>query len=193
MNKSLKYGLNIWDNVIIWTYDADLKPWMTYHNVQENYCLWFLFELIINSSLEELKEYDLSLFTLINEFYYDAKKSEKYWRGKIPSIDRLMLLRAMHRGIAIFGMGEYAELLNRELFRIEEQNHYHIQYVIDNDTRRKGTWHGLPIKHPSEINDWSNLFIIIVSSRFHVQIRRQLEAEGLVYEHDFILYKDLYQ
>ena len=41
LNKRVQYGLNILDNVIIWLYDADLAPWTGYHNVQENYCMFF--------------------------------------------------------------------------------------------------------------------------------------------------------
>ena len=106
----------------------------------------------------DLQQYN-SFFRLINEFYYDMRKNERFWRGKIPNISRLMQLQVMHRKIAIFGLGEYAELLNKELFCIEEQNYYHIQFIIDNDRKKKGLYHGLPIKHPSEINNWSELYI----------------------------------
>lgn len=192
MDKRVKYGLNVFDNIVIWLYDADLTPWIDYHDVQENYCLCFLFEFIMNSLPEKLKQYD-SFFGLINEFYYDMKKKERYWRGKIPSIDRLMHIQSIDRKIAIFGTGKYADTLNGELFHIEGENHYHIQCVIDNDTERNGTYHGLPIIHPAEIENWAELYIMITSSRFHAQIRQQLEENGLTYEKDFINYMDLYQ
>lgn len=192
-NKRVKYGLNIFDNIFIWLYDADLMPWVDYHCLQENYCLCFLFEFIMNSSWEKIEQYD-SLFGLINEFYYDMRRNEQYWRGKIPSISRLMQLQSMDRKIAMFGLGKYADMLNHELFYIEEQNYYHIQYVIDNDVRKKGNkYHGLSIIHPLEIENWTDLYIIITSSRFHEQIRQQLEEKDLIYEKDFIIYKDLYQ
>lgn len=193
MDKRVKYGLNIFDNVAIWIYDADLTPWLDYHDVQENYSLCFLFEFIMNSPWKKLEQLS-SFFRLINEFYYDMRKNEKYWRGKIPDIERLMQIWAINRKIAIFGSGKCAEQLNEELFGIEKQNYYHIQYIIDNDVQKQGSmYHGIPIIHPSKIDNWTDFYIIITSSRFHESIRQQLEKKRLTYEKDFIIYKDLYQ
>lgn len=169
MNKRVKYGLNIFGNVAIWLYDADLTPWLDYHDVQENYSLCFLFEFIMNSPWEKLEQLS-SFFRLINEFYYDMRKIEQYWR-KTPNISRLMQIQSINRKIAIFGLGEYAEKLNDELFCIEEQNYYHVQYVIDNDLQKQGSvYHGISVMHPSEIENWMDLYIIITSSRFYIQI-----------------------
>ncbi len=190
----VKYGLNIFDNLIIWLYDADVMPWIDAHCVQENYILCFLFEFLIRhcDNLQEINLYD-SWFRLVNEFYYEEKRIEKYWHGKMPDIGTLEQLKHMNRKIVIFGLGGYADLLNRELFHIEQQNYYHIQYVIDNDEDRKGMYYGLEIKHPSEIRNWKELYVVITSKRYHLQIRHQLETMGLEYRKDFILYKDLYQ
>lgn len=190
MNRRVKYGLNVWDNLIIWLYDADLMPWVHYHNIVETYVLCFLFEFIMNHNEEKMQEYD-SWFRLTNEFYYDMRRNERYWRGKIPNIKQLFHIRSMGRKIGIFGLGRFAETLNHELFCIGEQNYYDVQFVIDN--RKKGLYHGLTIKKPSEISNWAELFIIITSSQFHEQIRRQLEKIGLIYQQDFIIFKDLYQ
>lgn len=194
LDRRVKYGLNILGNLIIWLYDADVTPWIKTHCVQENYCLFFLFEFIITHSddMGQLKSYD-SLYRLINEFYYDARKNEKIWRGKNLDIECYTEIQSSGKKPVLFGMGEYAEALNRELFRIEDQNYYHIQYVIDNDRTKKGTYHGLQIRHPSEIEDWTELYIIITSEKYHIQIRKQLEEMGLVYRKNFIVYMDLYQ
>mgnify|MGYP002508122697 CR=1 FL=1 len=164
MNKRVKYGLNIFGNVAIWLYDADLTPWLDYHDVQENYSLCFLFEFIMNSPWEKLEQLS-SFFRLINEFYYDMRKIEQYWR-KTPNISRLMQIQSINRKIAIFGLGEYAEKLNDELFCIEEQNYYHVQYVIDNDLQKQGSvYHGISVMHPSEIENWMDLYITVHSNQ----------------------------
>ncbi len=190
----VKYGLNVFLNLVIWLYDADMTPYISPHSLQENYCIWFVLEFIATNKdrIEKIKEYD-SLVRLINEFYYDRRKIEREWRGKIPNLDCLRWCEHLDREVAIFGLGEYAELLNRELLNIEESNYYNIQYAIDNYVKKDELYHGLQIKHPSEIEDWKKVYIIITSERYCNQIRCQLEELGLVYERDFVTYRDLFK
>lgn len=193
MGIRVKYGLNIFENLIIWLYDADMTPWINAHSLQENYCIWFMLEFIIDNcdDKEKLIEHE-ALFNLINEFYYGWKKGEKNWRGKIQNIEILWKCGHTNRKVAIFGLGEYADFLNKELFDIEGRNYYQIQIILDNDMRKRGFYYGLPIVHPSDISEWEDLFVIIASEKYDDEIAKQLERLGLVYEKDYIIYKDLY-
>ena len=50
---------------------------------------------------------------------------------------------------------------------------------------------GLRVKHPSEIIDWHNLYVIITTNLYSEEVYEQLEDYGLTYKEDFILYTDL--
>lgn len=192
MNISVHVGLNVFENLIIWLYDADLAPWIDYHDTQGNYCMWHVLEQL--AVCEDNPGKYSSLVGLMNEFYYEENKLVKYWRGRIPDIKKLRDVEHMNRAVAIWGTGGYTERLNEDLFCIDGENYYHIKLVIDNDRRKKdGLYHGIKIKHPSDIVDWGALFIIITSEKYEMQIRGQLEEMGLMYRQDFIGYKDLFK
>lgn len=194
MGIRVKYGLNIFSNLVIWLYDADMMPYISPHSLQENYCIWFMMEFLIShkDNIKRLNEYD-SLFRLINEFYYDRRKSEKECRSKMPDIEFLWQCDHMDRKVAIFGLGDYAESLNCELLNIEGRNYYNIQHAIDNDLGKQKMFYGLPVIHPSDIIDWKKLYIIITSEKYCNEIKQQLEKLGLVYKNDFVTYQDLFK
>lgn len=192
MNLTVHVGLNVFQNIIIWLYDADLTPWIDYHDTQGNYCMWHVIEQI--ALCDDNPESYSSLAALMNEFYYEENKLVKYWRSRIPDITKLREMEHMNRVVTIWGTGEYTERLNEDLLCIDGDNFYHIEMVIDNDkSRRNGLYHGIKIRHPADIMDWKALFIIITSEKFEVQIREQLEEMGLVYQQDFIGYRDLFK
>ena len=194
MNISVRYGLNVWKNMILWLYDADLTPWIDYHDIQGNRCIWHTLEQIAlySSDMEKVKACS-HFITLLNEFYYEQNKEIKYWRGRLPNLNWLQSSKDENRKTAIWGIGEYAEYLNGDLFDIEKANHYNIEGVIDNDMEKRGNYCGLKIWHPSEIENWKQWFIIITSKKYTIQIQEQLEGMGLVYQKDFITYQDLFQ
>lgn len=192
LNMTVHFGLNVFENMVIWLYDADLTPWIHHHDTQGNYCMWHVLEQI--TLCEDSPEKYSALAELMNEFYYEENKLVKYWRGRMPDIKKLHEIEHKDRIIAIWGTGEYTERLNADLFCVEEENYYQVRRVIDNDSRKKHTlYHGIEINHPSEVRDWKEMFIIITSEKYELQIRRQLEDMGLEYQQDFISYKDLFK
>ena len=75
---------------------------------------------------------------------------------------------------------------------IQGINYFNIEFGIDNDRRKTGTEvMGLRVKHPSEIIDWHNLYVIITTNLYSEEVYEQLEDYGLTYKEDFILYTDL--
>ena len=67
----VKYGLNIFENLIIWIYDARVGEYTSPHNVQEYYCIWFFIEfLLMNTDNKKYLEDNASLFCLGNEIWY---------------------------------------------------------------------------------------------------------------------------
>ena len=194
MGEIVKYGLNIFSNLVIWLYDADMTPYISPHSLQENYCIWFMLEfLVVNKgNIKKLNEYD-SLFRLINEFYYDRRKSEKECRSRIPDLEFLWQCKRMDRKTVIFGLGNLAEALNGELLNIEGRNYYNIQFAIDNNLKDQEDFHGLPVIHPLDIKNWRELYTIISCEKYCDEIKHQLEKLGLVYKEDFVTYHDLFK
>lgn len=79
-----------------------------------------------------------------------------------------------------------------EALDVQDSNFLRIRYIIDNDAARAGKeWCGCTVKHPSEMESWDRLYVLIATDRFASEIRRQLEDLGLTYKKDFIYGTDL--
>lgn len=190
----LKYGINTFDNCCIWLYDADCQPYVSWHSTQEFYCIFFAIEFLLdNIENLESEKWD-EFFRLMNEFWHYRWELEKYWRNKIPKLEMLIECRENRKSVAIWGTGNIAQKLEKELFEIRKNNLYNIRMVIDNDYKKRGKFldTDISIIHPSEIIDWSELYIIITTENYYEEIMKQLEEEGLCYKKDFIYWKDLF-
>lgn len=193
--KNLKYGLNFCGDLIIWLYDCQCEPYVDAHNLQDNYCLVFAIETLVKNIEDSkwLKQYS-SFYRYINEWWFAWWKQELYWRSRQPDLHYLIACNNMSRKIGLFGTGDDAKRLCKELLDISSENYYKVEIVFDNDKNKAGRcFNGINIVHPDEIRDWSDYFIIISSSKYVEDITEQLESYGLIYKNDFITQNDLYK
>lgn len=191
---SVKYGLNIYDNLIIWIYDGNMGEYLPAHSTQEYYCIWFAIEFLVENigDKEHLKRYE-QLYRLIGEFWYEHWSQELKWKNRIWQIENVMNSVKQKEVSGIFGTGEKAVKLSKGLLDISGSNYFHIKYALDNDIeKRGGIFQGIPIKHPSDVVNWDEIYVIITSDLYDKEIKAQLEQFGLCYGKDFVSYKDLY-
>lgn len=191
---TVKYGLNIFDNLFIWIYDGNQGLHQTPHNTQEYYCIWFLIEhLVENAENREYLKENEALYRLAGEFWYEHWDAERKWKDRIGRIQEALIYSNKKCETAIFGTGHKATQLSKALLSIMDENYFHIKFALDNDIKKRGSsFQGIPIKHPSDIDNWDEIYVIITSDLYDQEIRMQLEGYGLSYGKDFISYKDLY-
>lgn len=197
MGLKLKYGLNLYHDLIIWLYDCECEPYIGPHNLQDNYCICFALKYLLdNSDNEETLKQCSSLYRYIGEWWHAWWRRELYWHSRIKQPDLYYLIECtqMSKKIALFGTGDEAQRLSKELLDIDGENYYRIEAVFDNDKNKSGKlFYGITIVHPDTIEKWSDFFIIIATSRYGMAVEKQLESYGLVYKNDFISYTDLYK
>ena len=195
MGLKLKYGLNFFDDLIIWLYDCDCEPYIGAHMLQDNYCLAFAIQMLIENidSQEFMEHKDDSFYRYINEWWYAWWKREQRWRRKQPNLNYLVKCAKTLKKTALFGTGDEAQKLCEELLDINGENYYSIEAVFDNDRNKAGiVFNGIKITHPDEINNWFDYFIIISTVKFVKEIQQQLMNYGLKYRENFIICTDLY-
>lgn len=187
----IKYGLNVYDNLIIWLYDA---PVVDAHNAVEYYGIWFFIEYIIQHIEQPEMIFKVkTLYRLVNEFWREhwIMKEElgvkrRHW------IQILNLIHNTNREIVVFGSGDIATQFLRDVLSKDGNNPIQIRYLLDNNIEKRGMkLEGLVIKHPLEVDQWNKLYIIIAVKRGLSEIVQQLEELGLSYKSDFIYYMDL--
>ncbi|MCM1231289.1 MAG: hypothetical protein NC489_14305 [Ruminococcus flavefaciens] len=196
LNIKIEYGLNIYDNLLIWLYDADVAPLINPHIAVEYYCVWFFIEYIFNNmdkpkDILKLKH----LYTLVNEIWYD------HWLMKRKKLevaqcwaDVLNIIYRSERCVAVWGSNQDAKRFGREVLDIQGRNFFHVRFAIDSDVSKKGDeFLGILIKHPSEVSNWDKLYIIVATElyRYKREVYVELEKLGLTYKKDFIWYKEL--
>lgn len=188
----VKYGLNIFEELIIWIYDADAGKYKIAHNAQEYYCIWFFIEfLIINADNKDYLRDNESLFCLANEIWHNYYVQYRTSRDNIYGL-RKALGRVNQKGkVAIWGTGNKATEILYQFLDNGGENDFNIRLAIDNQLTKRGTeFQGLPVLHPKDINDWKDMYIIITSELYDKDIKIQLESYGLEEGKDFISYKD---
>lgn len=191
---SLKYGINVFGNLIIWLYDAECEPYVDGHCAQEYYCIVFVIEFILkNINKKDFEKEYGQFFRLINEFWYYKWKHEKELRNKMIDIEKLIYLRELKKKVVLWGCGEIAKKLSREIFDIQNNNYYNIQLVIDNNEEKTGTFfeNKILINHPSQISEWSEYFIIIALNNNRECVVNELESRGLKHGINYIYWNDL--
>lgn len=88
---------------------------------------------------------------------------------------------------AIWGTGYQALLVTRKIFKLSTINEYGIKYVIDNNSENRGKFfENIQIKHPDDLENWDDLFIIVAINEAYSEVKEQLEGFGLVEKKDFI-------
>lgn len=190
----LKYGLNIYEHFAIWLYDAECEPYVSPHSTQEFYCIFFVLEYLLKNCESDLNAYK-SFIGLINEFWHYRWQLEKSLKKReVPDSEVLIQCRESEKTVAVFGTGSFLKAMDKDLLGISDKNLYQVKMAIDNNKEKSGRlFEGkLRICHPSEIEDWNDLFIIITSELYCDNIKGQLEEMGLVYKKNFITWQDLY-
>lgn len=193
---SVRYGLNVFQHLIIWLYDAECEPFISGHSAQEYYCIVFgIVFLLKNIGVSDLEEDYDSLVRLINEFWHSHWQQEKRLRAKKVDFEKLIMCRETDRKIVLWGGGGFALKFSKELLDIEKSNYYKIQAVIDSNKSKAGTYFEgkIPILHPSSVFNWKDYFVIIAVKKSREEIRAQLENLNLQYNKDFIYCDDLYE
>lgn len=193
----IQYGLNIYDNLIIWLYDADVASVLNPHEAQEYYCIWFYIEYLLDhmNSLhsQEFKFSFDAMYKLVNEFWHDHWIMKRMQKEKSRNWAE-MLKRVINtdREVTLFGSGTVADCMLKDILDVQDSNFLHIRYVIDNDIHKAGKeLYGCMIRHPSELKNWDKLYILIATDRYALEIRKQLEDLGLVYIEDFMYGTDI--
>ena len=197
MGLRLRYGLNFFGDLIIWLYDCDCEPYIGAHMLQDNhYCFVFAIQMLIENidSQEFMKLKDGSFYRYINEWWYAWWKTQQSWRSRQPDLKYLVKCAKALKKTALFGTGDEAQKLCKELLDIQGENYYSVEAVFDNDRNRTGTvFYGIKITHPDDINNWSDYFIIISTVKFIKEVQQQLTNYGLTYGEDYIACTDLYR
>lgn len=195
MHLKVQYGINLFRNMIIWVYDADMEPYKGTHSTQEFYCIVFAVEYLLrhiknSKTLENCRE----LFLLMNEFWHYRYKVEKELRDRMPDLETLYLCTTSSKKVSLWGAGGLADTLSKELMDIDGKNYYHVENIFDVDERKWGKFFkGIPVKNPYEVLDWHLLFVIITNGEAEEEIALWLESQGLKRGEDFISHKDLYR
>ena len=195
MDIQLKIGLNVFEGYTVWLYDADCSPYIHPHNIQEFYCVFWVIEHLLKQDYNKDRDEYKKFIRLINEFWYNRWAIEKQLKTtKELNRDVLIRCRENERVVALFGGGEFFNKLNKEVFDLENKNYYKVTMVIDNNIKKNGMLVGESVSmiHPSEINNWSGIFVIITSELYCKEIQAQLNDMGLQYKKDYITWTDLY-
>ena len=190
----LKYGLNVYEHYVIWLYEAECEPYMSPHICHEFYGIFFVFEYLLENCNGDLNQQQ-SFIGLINEIWHYRWQLEKTLRSrKVLNTDVLIHCRECKKTVAVFGTGFFLKRLDKELFRISDKNYYKVKMAIDNKKSKSGELfeEKLRISHPSEIENWDEIFVIITVELYCDEIKKQLEELGLEYKKDFITWHDLY-
>lgn len=195
MGIKVKYGLNVHKDLLIWLYDCYCEPYENAHNIQDSVYMFFAIEKVLESMEDQSAPEELDAFCrYIGEWWQAWWKKESYWRSRQPNLHYLALCNKSSKKTALFGTGDDARKLCRDLLDIPGENYYGVQEIFDNNKEKSGDdFNGITIRHPEEVNSWSCYFIIIATLRYMIDVRKQLEGYGLVYGEDFITLKDLYK
>lgn len=187
----VEYGLNIYENLVIWLYDA---PVHDTHSATEYYCVWFFIEYVIKYIYQIEKLFVVkSMYRLVNEFWREHWIFREQLAIKRSGwVELWSQLYSKDKTVAVFGSGDIAKAFLRDMMGRDKSNPLQIQYLLDNDIKKTGMeLNGLIIKHPSEIENWEKVYIIIAIKNGSSEVARQLETLGLVYNRDFMYYTDL--
>lgn len=96
-----------------------------------------------------------------------------------------------NRKLILWGTGQKADRLMSHLQRTQSDVYpYRFKAVVDNSCDKK-VFYGLPVKHPKEIENWNNLFIVVAVHNAYYQIREQLRSYGLIENQDFIHWQEI--
>ena len=191
---SVKYGLNVFEQGMIWIYDAECEPFVSAHSAQEFYCIIFVIEFLLDQmNVKNLQENFESVFRLINEFWYFRWQEEKRLRLQNITPDYLVFCRETKKRVVLWGSGEIALQLSNGILALSGNNYYKIYRIIDNDKRKDGTYFAdnILIKHPSYIHNWKEYFVIIAVNRGYGEICSQLEEAGMRRQTDYIHWTEL--
>lgn len=193
LNFQVKYGINVYDNLIIWIYDADLSPFKDAHSVQEFYCICFVMQWIGHHHAGKKKIEGMnSLFCLFNEFWYERYKSEAAWRSKRPNFPVIKECILNNRRIVVWGGGARGKFMLRHIFDADRSNYLKVQFVIDSDVSLKEKkLLGLDVITPDKIKNWNELFVIVAVQQKRDEILAFLEEKELQYKEDYLVYEDL--
>lgn len=193
----LRYGLNLYGNLMIWLYDADVAPVLNPHEAQEYYCIWFMIEYLVENMdclhSQKMKDSFDAMVRLVNEFWHDHWLLKKAQKEKTRNwTDLLKCAASMDREVALFGGGTMAERILNEALDVQGSNFLRVRYIIDNDIGKAGKQYcGCAVMHPSEVENWNRLYILIATERYALEIREQLEGLGLTYREDFMFGTDI--
>lgn len=95
------------------------------------------------------------------------------------------------RKIVLWGTGKHAKSAFPYLVK-ESQNMYHIDFVIDghysSETMR---WMDLPVRRPEQVEDWTELFIIVAVNNVYWEIKAQLDKLGLRENYDYVNWQEI--
>ena len=134
-----------------------------------------------------------SLFRLAGEFWYEHWNAERQWKDRIANTEKALFYINRKHETAIFGIGRKVDKLAKGWLDISGTNYFNIQFALDNNIEKRGSvFQDIPIKHPSDIDNWDEIYVIITSDLYDKEIQTQLEQLGLSYSKDFISYKDLW-
>ncbi len=191
-NIRVKYGLNIFENIIIWIYDADGGGYIHPHSAQEYYCIWFFIQFLIeNVNDKSLLKNSESLFRLGNEIWHEYYNQESRWIAKNNCLGKVLSRLNKKKKTGVFGIGRKADGIVKKLLDINGENYFNVQFAIDNSLSKRGNYfQGLPVLHPMDIKNWEDLYIIITSELYDKEIKSQLMGLGLREETDFISYRN---
>lgn len=191
---TINYGINLYQNLIIWLYDAECKPYFLAHQAQEFYCIIFIIQWL-KKNIDKIDKISKSGFiNLINEFWRCFWKNERNLRKINLDIDIILRCREEKRKVAIWGVGRFAQELDKKLLDLRGRNYYNVFVAIDNNPEKNGNYfENIPIVCSKSINDWEDYFIIITSDLYGEDIQMQLEELNLRYGENFILWIDLYK
>ncbi len=189
----LYYGMNIInDDTLIWLYDAYASPYVSPHNTQDNKCIFFVLDYMIQNNFDI--PYLKDLVIIVNEFWRKGWQQELKYRSEKISLYQLKKIQNMNRNIALFGTGDIANGLNDKYFDIQNENYYNISIAFDNDTKKiGGLYKGIKILNPNTYQSWNNCFVIIAVKNKIEEIIKQLETYGLIRGQNFITYHELYE
>ena len=189
----VKYGINVFDNLIIWLFDASLGDSEGAHSLSAPYCILFVIEWVIhNIDNKELLRNNDSFIRLVNEFWYYRFEVEFSIRKKMPDFALMKKCLLMQRKKVVWGAGNIARDFLLNTLEVRTDNYLEIEYIIDSHCNISELY-GLKIYSPQTVKDWSEVFIIIAVERGREEIIDYLQNKGLGYEKDFLLYEDFYK
>lgn len=197
LNLNIHYGLNYYNNLIIWIYEADAVPYISPHSSQEFLCIFYVIDYLCNQIQNGLIDKRTEkLVLLINECWQELWNKERRFYTEKVSLSQFLKIRNERRTVALFGAGKLLRTFDREYFNIKEDNLYNIGLILDNNKELDGLEYAngvkivCPIKHKIE---WENLFIIVMTKNNLNDVTAQLQQNGLQYEIDYLVYSDIFE